>query len=240
MGSKNDVELGTAAANQLEFSVPKNGDNAAAKVLESEHLGFTEEESKAVLRKIDLRILPLAAVACGLQYVDKAGLGSAATYGLREDLGLVAQEYSWCVSIFFFGALLGSALVGRILQYFHVGKVLAVAYFCWGITLLGCIGAKGFATLAAMRFLLGLFESVLVPGLLMITTMWYTHREQPSRLGVWTVLNGALPIPFLMVFYGLGKVESGPLSSWQLIFLLLGLCSCLMGVVLVSHEPNRG
>jgi hypothetical protein len=73
-------------------------------------------EHRKLLRKIDWRIVPLAAWACGLQFVDKvytnlsfyvmdsytilqSGLGAAATYGLRDDLHLVGQEYSWCVSV---------------------------------------------------------------------------------------------------------------------------------------------
>lgn len=72
-------------------------------------------ENRRLKRKIDWRIIPLAAWACGLQFVDKvrierflhvleanarqSGLGAAATYGLREDIHLVGQEYSWCVSV---------------------------------------------------------------------------------------------------------------------------------------------
>lgn len=58
--------------------------------------------------------------------------------------------------------------------------------------------------------------------------MWYTPQEQPFRFGLWTVANGALPVPFLIIYYGkyiasievlnssdsqlgLGQVDSGPL-----------------------------
>lgn len=43
--------------------------------------------------------MPLCAWACGLQFVDKGALGAAATYGLREDIHLVGQEFSWCVTV---------------------------------------------------------------------------------------------------------------------------------------------
>lgn len=43
--------------------------------------------------------MPLCAWACGLQFVDKGALGAAATYGLREDINLVGQEFSWCVTV---------------------------------------------------------------------------------------------------------------------------------------------
>lgn len=87
--------------------------------------------------------------------------------------------------------------------------------------------------------------------------MWYTQREQPFRFGLWTVLNGFLPVPFLIIYYGmprsitsfntvkmsnfsslagLGHVTTGPLVSWQLIFLLLGVLSCVTGFLLVGYR----
>ncbi|KAL6241204.1 hypothetical protein RBB50_011883 [Rhinocladiella similis] len=213
-------------------------DVGASIVQAQEDTHYTEEEKSKVLRKIDWHIIPLAAWACGLQFVDKSGLGAAATYGLRDDLGLVGQEYSWCVSIFYFGYLGGSFVSGRALQYFHAGRVIGWAYFFWGCTLLGCVGAQNYATLLALRFLLGLFESALVPGLLLITTMWYRQQEQSLRFGLWTVTNGVMPVPFLIIYWGLGHVQSGPLVAWRLIFLLLGLLSCLTGILLYFFMPD--
>lgn len=37
----------------------------------------------------------------------------------------------------------------------------------WGCTLLGMIGVNSFGSIMALRFLLGFFESALVPGLLL-------------------------------------------------------------------------
>ncbi|KAJ5486215.1 Major facilitator superfamily domaingeneral substrate transporter [Penicillium desertorum] len=61
-------------------------------------------EHRKLLRKIDWRIVPLAAWAYGLQFVDKSGLGAAATYGLRDDLHLIGQEYS-CTTMWLVGYL---------------------------------------------------------------------------------------------------------------------------------------
>jgi len=36
-------------------------------------------------------------VAYGVQQADKTGLSTQALFGLREDTGLVGQQYSWCV-----------------------------------------------------------------------------------------------------------------------------------------------
>ncbi|KIX04601.1 uncharacterized protein Z518_05471 [Rhinocladiella mackenziei CBS 650.93] len=234
-----EVETLGGEAMNTEIDKKAQGDlDVGAQVVQGQDIHFTEEEKKKVLQKIDWHIIPLAAWACGLQFVDKSGLGAAATYGLRDDLGLVGQQYSWCVSIFYFGYLGGSFISGRGLQYFHAGKFIGWAYFVWGCTLLGCVGAQSYGTMLALRFLLGLFESALVPGLMLITTMWYRQQEQSLRFGLWTITNGVMPVPFLVIYWGLGHVKSGPLTDWRLIFLLLGLLSCLTGIALFFFMPD--
>lgn len=51
--------------------------------------------SKRVLRKIDLRLLPLLFFIYLLQYLDKNSLNFASVYGLEKGTGLTAQDYSW-------------------------------------------------------------------------------------------------------------------------------------------------
>lgn len=69
-----------------------------------------------------------------------------------------------------------------------------------------------------------------------VTTMWYNPKEMPLRFGLWTVTNGILPVPMLIIYYGLGHVGTDSLPSWQLIFLFLGLLSAVTGVVLVRSS----
>ena len=52
-------------------------------------------EAKKVLRKIDLRILPILFVTYMLQYLDKNSLNFASVYGLAKGTGLKGQDYSW-------------------------------------------------------------------------------------------------------------------------------------------------
>jgi hypothetical protein len=52
-------------------------------------------EAKQVLRKIDLRILSLLMVTYVLQYLDKNCINVASVYGLKKDLHLEGQDYSW-------------------------------------------------------------------------------------------------------------------------------------------------
>lgn len=55
---------------------------------------YTEADYKRVLRKIDLWLLPLMWLCYGTQQADKVSIASQATFGLRQDTGLVGQQYS--------------------------------------------------------------------------------------------------------------------------------------------------
>ena len=49
--------------------------------------------------QLDWIVLPLTTVSLMMGGVDKVILGTSATFGLREDLHLVGQQYSWSSSI---------------------------------------------------------------------------------------------------------------------------------------------
>lgn len=60
-------------------------------------------EQKKVLRKIDVRLIPILILLYLLQYLDKNGINYASVYGLQEGTNLHGQQYSWLSSIFYFG-----------------------------------------------------------------------------------------------------------------------------------------
>ncbi|KAK4957252.1 hypothetical protein LTR10_005212 [Elasticomyces elasticus] len=66
---------------------------------------WTAKEDKKLMRKVDWRLVPILFVCAALSGLDKTAISSAALYGLREDLGLTGQQYSWLGSAPFFGGL---------------------------------------------------------------------------------------------------------------------------------------
>lgn len=66
---------------------------------------FSPEEEARVLRKIDIRLVPVLFLIYLIQYLDKNSLNFASVYGLKTATKLEGQDYSWlgayssCVSI---------------------------------------------------------------------------------------------------------------------------------------------
>jgi MFS family permease len=50
--------------------------------------------------------------------------------------------------------------------------------------------AKNFGQLLALRFLAGAAEACSDPSFMLITSMWYTRKQQPVRIGLWYTANG--------------------------------------------------
>jgi len=63
---------------------------------------FSHVASKAVLRKMDLRLLPMLALLYLLSFLDRGNIGNAKIEGLTETLHMTGPQYNWCLTVFFF------------------------------------------------------------------------------------------------------------------------------------------
>lgn len=94
---------------------------------------YTEEQYKKLLRKIDRYLLPLMWFCYGIQQTDKTSLSTQAIFGLREDTGLVGQQYSWLTTIFYIAYLCGEFPSNFLLQRWALGRTLSIYMLCWGM-----------------------------------------------------------------------------------------------------------
>lgn len=84
------------------------------------------DEEKAVLRKIDRVVLPVMALVFFFQYLDKQGINYAAVFGLQQDLRLTGQQFSWSISLFYFGQLCSEYPAAYLMSRLSVVRFVAV------------------------------------------------------------------------------------------------------------------
>jgi hypothetical protein len=63
---------------------------------------FSHIDTKKVLRKMDLRLIPNLALLYLLSFLDRGNIGNAKIQGLTKDLHLTGGQYNWCLTVFFF------------------------------------------------------------------------------------------------------------------------------------------
>lgn len=112
-------------------AVNSRADKAAQFIAEHGEVTFTYEEERRVLRRIDLRILPLILGAYFFQQLDKSSLSYVSIFGIMEDANLKSTEYSLLGSILYIAQLIFQPLAAFLLVKLPTGKVIGTAVICW-------------------------------------------------------------------------------------------------------------
>ncbi|KAI9736175.1 MAG: hypothetical protein M1834_001060 [Cirrosporium novae-zelandiae] len=233
--SKMDLESsGTEKANVY---VDSDADIGLQFLVQVGTVEFTEEEAKRVKWKIDLFLLPILCLTFGLQYLDKVTVSYAAVWGMQEDLSLVGQQYSWATSIFYIGYLVAEAPSAYLLTKFPTGRYAGVNLFLWGCMVTLCATAKSFSGLAALRFLMGIFEAAIGPCWVSLMGTFYRNEEQGARVTSWYGFVGLAAIIGGLLSYGIGKTNSS-VSEWQLVFLICGGFTILWSLAVFFLLPS--
>nr|XP_018259481.1 uncharacterized protein I303_08410 [Kwoniella dejecticola CBS 10117]OBR81639.1 hypothetical protein I303_08410 [Kwoniella dejecticola CBS 10117] len=139
-----------------------------------------------------------------LKYSDKISLSSGAIFDLRQDTHLALADTR---------------------QGFRIDRILAYCVIVWGICVLCLAACNNLRDLMIVRAILGLAESTVSPGFLIIVTAWYKREEQTVRIMLFFWV--------LMCCYGIGKAATGnSLQPWRAINVFLGALSLLWGFVM--------
>ncbi|EAU32662.1 conserved hypothetical protein [Aspergillus terreus NIH2624] len=185
---------------------------------------------RRLIRKIDIHLMPLLTISYAFQLLDKTSLSYAAMLGIKTDLHLVGQQYSWTSSIFYIGYLVASYPVSIGFVKFPLAKFLSLLMYvsvlprqktttdtrsgAWGIVLTLHAVAHDYPSLMVVRVFLGVCESSQTHGFSLITGMWYTPREQVARHMVWAMGNCVGEAVGSLVSYGL-LYYTGNFPQWK-------------------------
>lgn len=93
-----------------------------------------------------------------------------------------------------------------------------------------------------VRFFLGVFEAAVTPGFALFTSQWYTKAEQGARTAIWFSFNGVGQIIGGFVAYGIAVGTARhpvAIESWQLLFLVIGLFTALVGALFLYVMPDN-
>ncbi|KAI0378796.1 major facilitator superfamily transporter allantoate [Hypomontagnella monticulosa] len=198
------------------------------------------EDDKRILRKIDMILMPLMLITNTLNFLDKNALSNSVNFGLKEDNHITSSQYSWASgSIFYLTYMVSQPLVSRCLQWFPVGKLLSVSVVLWGAVLMTTAATRSFAALMTVRAILGVFESVINPTLMLMTSQWYKRSEQPERVGWWFIGNALGQVLGGIIGYGVGHIDGGlDVGNWIWYFIIFGAFTILFGVFLFFFIPD--
>jgi ACS family tartrate transporter-like MFS transporter len=165
-------------------------------------LSATHPIERSTIAKVSWRILPLAAVAYCIAYIDRTNVSFAALT-MNKDLGLTAYLYGWGAGIFFFSYFLFEIPSNLILERVGARMWIARIMLTWGIISGLTAFATGSASFLVYRFLLGAAEAGFFPGMILYFTYWYPGEyrgrvistlfiAQPIANALASIVSGAI------------------------------------------------
>ncbi|PCH41172.1 MFS general substrate transporter [Wolfiporia cocos MD-104 SS10] len=203
---------------------------------------FPRIDEKKVVRKIDLRVIPVLCVLYLLAFLDRVNIANAATFGLKSDLKLVGDQYNTALVIFFIPYVLCEIPSNTLLKRFRPHVWLPLCMFLFGLISI-CQGlVHNYSGLLACRFFLGFVESGVFPACLYLISMWYKRAEAQKRFSFFfssTTLAGAFAG---LLASAIGKMDGmRGYHGWRWIFILEGLLTCVISALLyfaISDFPE--
>ncbi|KAJ5088906.1 hypothetical protein N7456_012522 [Penicillium angulare] len=193
---------------------------------------YAPEKRKKIIRKIDMRLIPMLAILYLISYLDRANIGNAKILGLSEDLNLTGLQYNIALSIFFIPYVLLEVPSNILLKRFaRPSLYLGTLIVSWGtiMTLTGVV--QNFGGLLAVRVLLGIFEAGFFPGSVYLCSLWYMPRELGTRVAAFfcaSALSGAFSG---LLAAAISKMDGiGGYEGWRWIFIIEGLVTVCLGL----------
>jgi len=180
-----------------------------------------------------------------LAYLDRTNIGNARVMNsetgqdLLSSTGMSAYEYTIALMVFLIAYTVFEVPANYFLKLFGPSTWFGIIMILWGSVSMGIGGVKNYAGLTALRFLLGIFEAGLAPGLAYYVSFWYRSNERSIRLAFiysTATLAGAFGG---LIAYGISHMNNvSGLEGWRWLFLLEGLPSILAGVMIILVLPD--
>jgi MFS family permease len=161
----------------------------------------------------------IAVLAAGvlLNYVDRANLATAAPL-LQAEFSLSASQLGLLLSSFFWVYAPAQIVAGWLVHRYDLRAVMAGGLALWGLATASTGLAVGFASLLALRLVLGLGESVMFPTQQLVLAHRTTEHERGRANGIIGAGQGVGPM-LGTLFGGLAMARFG----WRGMFIGLGV-----------------
>jgi MFS transporter, ACS family, tartrate transporter len=196
---------------------------------------LTEEK---VFAKCERRLIPFLALLYLVSIVDRLNVGFAALT-MNADLGFSPSVFGFGAGIFFLGYMLFQVPANLMLVRLGARRWVFSILIVWGAISAACAFVQGPMSFYVLRFLLGVAEAGLFPGVVLYLTYWFPQERRARAIAGFMA---ASPLAFIVVGPLSGALLTmdgvGGLKGWQWLFLIEGLPACLLAFALLKLVPD--
>lgn len=185
-------------------------------------------EEEIISGKRWYRLMPVVFITYSLAYLDRANFGFAAAGGMANDLHITPTMLSLLGSLFFLGYFIFQVPGAHYASAKSIKKLIFWSLILWGIlaTITGLI--SNIRLLIGIRFMLGIVESAVMPGMLILLSRWFTKKER-SKANAFLILGNPVTMLWMSVlsgylidwvgWRGMFIIEGAPAILWAFVWL---------------------
>ncbi|POR34759.1 High-affinity nicotinic acid transporter [Tolypocladium paradoxum] len=166
--------------------------------------------------------------------------GNAKIAGLDKDLGMKGYDYNATISVFYISYILFEIPCNLLCKCIGPGWFLPLTTVLFGVVSLGTAFVNTVPQAMGVRFLLGVFEAGMLPGIAYYLSRWYRRAELAFRLSLYIVmapLAGAFGGLLASVILELDHF--GGLDTWRMIFAIEGIVTVSLGLIAFLTLTDR-
>ena len=195
---------------------------------------------EALYRKVALRLIPLLLACYVVAYLDRVNVGFAKLQ-MMDQLGFSDTVYGLGAGMFFIGYFLfevpSNIILHRMGARVWIGRIM----ISWGLISAAMMFVTTPMMFYVMRFFLGVAEAGFFPGIILYLTYWYPAERRAritamfmTGIAIAGVIGG--PVSGIIMKYTNGIYGW---QGWQWMFLLEGLPSVALGLVVIMMLDDR-
>ncbi|KAH8680952.1 major facilitator superfamily transporter [Xylariales sp. PMI_506] len=205
--------------------------------------GRSPEERKFI-HKLDVYLITLLSFGYFIKQLDQGNISNAFVSGMKEDLGMNGNQINYVDASWTAGYVLGQIPSQIILTKIRPSIWVPSCELLWTLLTFCLAGAKSSNQVIAIRFFVGLAESIFYPAAHTILGSWYKPSELGKRACLFHASSAAAGIfsGYLQagLYRGLNGVNGIP--GWKWLFIMDGVISlpiCIAGYFLLPDLPEN-
>lgn len=201
-------------------------------------LNERDAAGRSAMRKAFWRILPLILAAYLFAYMDRVNVGFAAGQ-MNEDLKFSATVYGLGGGLFFLSYALFAIPSNLMLVRFGARQWIALTMIAWGLLSAAMMFVQTPSQFYGLRFLLGVAEAGFYPGVICYFAGWFPPCHRGRAVSRFFVASPLASVVMGGVSGWLLALDGhGGLHGWQWLFLVQGLPTVLVGLIVLRFLPD--
>lgn len=196
---------------------------------------------RSAVRKAWLRIVPFIALLYFISFLDRANVAYA-KLTMASDLGFSEWEYGLGAGLFFLGYLMLQIPGGLIVERWGMRRMTSLILWAWGICAASLGAIHTSHSFFAGRFLLGVAEGGLVPGIIVYLSRWFAGPYRARAMAGFflcspvALATGGPLASLLLRIHWLG------FAGWRWLALLEGAPAVITGTItwfVLTEQPRE-